>query len=301
MSVGATLALVCVCWGHSALCARTGSRAAARDLTHAAAHALSRHEEGARSTGRPAAGSPRAPGSLAGPIRVLLLGDSLVATELGLELQGRLNSTSAYTCRRRARSATGLARQDVFDWIRAARQAVAFRRPELVLVMIGSNDAQDVVPPRRGRRRASPFRRVNWGTPGWAAAYRARVDRLLEQVTSPSREVLWMELPPMRSRRLDQKLLAVRRVQRAAVLARSREADLLEILPLMRGVGGGAEKWRRAWRPLRRDGVHFGRKGGRLLARMILPVIHAMALRVFLHRLQEEMASPKTWAPRHAR
>lgn len=216
------------------------------------------------------------------PIRVLLLGDSLIATEFGLEFQKLLNETPGYLCKRRARSATGLARQDFFDWIQASRLAVALRRPELAIVMIGSNDAQDVVPSVKGRRRPQPFRRVNWEKPGWEAAYRARVDKLLDQVASPRREVLWLELPIMRSRSLDKKLRRVRRAQRVAVLARPRDADFLAVLPLMKGVG---TPWRQRWRRYRRDGVHFGKRGSRVLANMILPVIHAMALRMYLHRM----------------
>lgn len=219
-----------------------------------------------------------------GPIRVLLLGDSLIATEFGLELQQVLNETPVYVCRRRARSATGLARQDVFDWIRAARLSVAQRRPELVVVTIGCNDGQDVVPPARRRRRPRAFRRVNWEKPGWGAAYQSRVNRLLDQVAAPRREVLWLELPIMRSRSLDKKLRRVRRAQRAAVIARPQDADFLGVIPLMRSVGSPTETWRQRWRRFRRDGVHFSRRGSRMLARMILPVIHVMAPRVYMHR-----------------
>lgn len=225
------------------------------------------------------------------PLRVLLMGDSLMATEFGVEFQEVLNKTPGYLCKRRAKSATGLARQDVFDWIRAAGLAVVKRRPELVVVMIGSNDAQDVVPPTRRRRRPRAFRRVNWEKSDWGAAYRARVDRLLDQVAAPQREVLWLELPVMRSRRLDKKLKRVRLAQRAAVLARPRDADFLGVVSLMKSVGSPTETWRRRWRRFRRDGVHFSRRGSQVLARLILPVVHAMAPRAYLHRLSTTPAT----------
>jgi hypothetical protein len=236
--------------------------------------------------------SPERAEKRAGPVRVLLLGDSLIATELGVELQRLLDETPGYACKRRARSATGLARQDVFDWIRAARLAVAQRRPELVAVMIGSNDAQDVVPPPRRRRRRTAFARVNWEKPGWGTAYRARVGALLDEVTAPGREVLWLELPPMRSRSLDRKLRRVRQAQRAALLARPGDADFLELLSVMKNVGTATLTWQQHWRRLRRDGVHFGRRGSRLLAELILPVIHAMAPRVYLHRFVPRPGPP---------
>ena len=272
---------------------------AAGDATPAAAPALTqaRAHPPAPAT---ADGSPAEHADRAGPIRVLLLGDSLIATEFGLELQQILNETTVYVSKRRARSATGLARQDVFDWIRAARAAVAQRRPELVVVMIGSNDGQDVVPPATRRRRPRPFRRVNWEKPGWGAAYRARVDRLLDQVAAPGREVLWLELPVMRSRSLDKKLTRVRKAQRAAVLARPQDADFLGVVTLMHSVGSPTETWRRHWRRFRRDGVHFSRRGSRHLAQMILPMIHAMAPRVYMHRFTPRPAPPRTAPPRTA-
>ncbi len=219
-----------------------------------------------------------------GPIRVLLLGDSLIATEFGVEFQQILNDTPGFECKRRAKSATGLARQDVFNWIRAARLAVAQRRPELAIILIGSNDAQDVVPPPTRRRRPRKFRRVNWEKPGWGKAYGARVNKLLDQVAAPRREVLWLELPVMRSRRLDKKLSRVRQAQRAAVLARPRDVDFLGVVPLMKSLGSPTRTWRQRWRRFRRDGVHFSRAGSRLLARMIIPMVHAMTLRVYLKR-----------------
>jgi len=227
-----------------------------------------------------------------GPVRVLLLGDSLIATEFGLAFQELLNKTPGFLSKRRARSATGLARQDVFDWIRASRQAVAFRRPELVIVMIGSNDAQDVVPPVKRRRRPQAFRRVNWEKPAWSTAYRARVNRLLDQLAAPHREVLWLELPVMRSRRLDKKLQKVRQAQRAAVLARPQDADFLGLVPLMQSLGSPKETRRRRWRRFRRDGVHFSLRGSQLLARMVLPVVQAIAPRAYMHRFAPRPTAP---------
>jgi uncharacterized protein len=248
---------------------------------------------GAAPAGRaPTAPSP-ARGAQAVPIRVLLLGDSLIATEFGVEFQQILNRTPGYQCKRRAKSATGLARSDAFDWIHAARLAVAKRRPELVVVMIGSNDAQDVVPPAHRRGHPHAFGRVNWEKPGWNAAYRARSAALLNEVASPRREVLWMELPIMRSRRLDKKLQRVRQAQRAVVLARPRDADYLGVVNVMRSMGSPTQTRRQRWRRLRRDGVHFSRRGSQLLARMILPVLHAVAPRVYLHRSQKQPSLPR--------
>jgi len=235
----------------------------------------------------PAAKTPQK-GDQTGPIRVLLLGDSLIATEFGVEFQQILNQTPGYQCKRRAKSATGLSRQDFFDWIQAARLAVDLRRPELVVVMIGSNDAQDVVPPPRRGRRSRPFSRVNWENLGWGAAYQARTNALLDQLAAPRREVLWLELPVMRSRRLDKKLLRVRQAQRAAVLARPQDVDFLGVVAVMHSMGTPTKTWRQRWRRYRRDGVHFSRRGGQLLARMLLPVIHAMAPRVYLHRFSPQ-------------
>jgi hypothetical protein len=70
---------------------------------------------------------------------------------------------------RKAKSATGLARPDFFDWYDEGPKQVEFRKPDLVIVVMGGNDGQDI-PPWKGSDR------VRWDSDEWPAAYRGRGD-----------------------------------------------------------------------------------------------------------------------------
>ena len=133
----------------------------------------------------PAAPSPRTP-TAADPLRVLVVGDS-IATDLGHAL-AELAPPELHVVVD-AHPATGLSRPDYFDW--PARLAVDLRvhDPDLVVVMLGVNDAQpfleDAVP-------------LQTGTSAWEAAYAMRVDHFMQLASSGARRVLWLGLPVMR-------------------------------------------------------------------------------------------------------
>ncbi|MFP2902818.1 hypothetical protein [Corallococcus sp. 4LFB] len=90
---------------------------------------------------------PTAPAQAAAPApaprrTVLLLGDSLIATGFGEYLQNQLAAHPRIRCERRAKSSTGLARPDFFDWLEVGQQEVRQHQPDVVVVILGGNDGQ---------------------------------------------------------------------------------------------------------------------------------------------------------------
>jgi uncharacterized protein len=120
-------------------------------------------------------------------LRVVVVGDSLavgLARTIGAGMDPDLVRVV-----NQARLATGLARSDAFDWpAEVARIATQFR-PDLVVVMIGSNDAQSIVSPGR--------RPIPTATIEWVRAYRQQVDELITAATSRGARVAWVGLPTM--------------------------------------------------------------------------------------------------------
>ena len=89
---------------------------------------------------------PETPPPPAAPRKVLILGDSLAATGFGALLEKKLDAHPDIECDRKAKSATGLARPDFYDWEAEAKKQVDAKQPDLVVVIMGGNDGQDLTP-----------------------------------------------------------------------------------------------------------------------------------------------------------
>lgn len=203
--------------------------------------------------------------------KVLILGDSLIATGFGALLEKRLDAHPQVTAYRKGKSASGLARPDFFDWMAEAKRQVELRKPDLVVVLMGGNDGQDLT-----HRTKKAGRRVPWKHENWEASYRERMDSFLAEVSAPEREILWLGMPTMGLRSLEKKLVTIRGVQKAAVEAHE-SASYLETAPMVSGEDGGMlthaevgpKKKKKAIRA--DDKIHFTMAGSQYFADAVYP------------------------------
>ena len=124
---------------------------------------------------------------------VLLLGDSIMAGSLGATLERTLASSSGLHVTRAAQLGTGLARPDVYDWMKVVPALLLRERPRFVVVALGANDATNL---REGDEQ------LDYGEARWRQVYAARVEAMMRALTGEDTRVLWLTLPPMRDRRL---------------------------------------------------------------------------------------------------
>lgn len=217
------------------------------------------------------------------PRRVLIVGASLAATGFGAVLEDKLDARPDVVCYRKGKSASGLSRPDFYDWDDQAKRQVEFRKPDLVIVIIGANDGQDLVPWRGSDR-------VKWQTDGWPAGYRGRVDTFLASLTTPQPDdegnvpehgskVVWLGLPKMGSPSLERKLEIIRGVQREAVEALGDQGRYVETNDYLVDADGALIRHaevRGKNREIRaEDGVHLTMSGSEYLADMVYPEIIA--------------------------
>ena len=124
---------------------------------------------------------------------VLLLGDSMIAGSLGATLERTLARSSGLPVTRAAQLGTGLARPDVYDWMKVVPALLQRERPRFIVVSLGANDATTLL---------DGDEQVDYGEPRWRQVYAARVEAMMRALTGTNTRVLWLTLPPMRDRRL---------------------------------------------------------------------------------------------------
>ena len=120
-------------------------------------------------------------------LRVVVVGDSL---SMGLSTAlSRHFDPDLVQFVDQGRLSTGLARSDYFDWVKGMGQITERFQPEVIVVLIGSNDDQSIIQPGG--------QVIPGGTDEWADAYNERIDAFLDAATSKGGRVVWIGLPPM--------------------------------------------------------------------------------------------------------
>ncbi len=123
-------------------------------------------------------------------LRVAVIGDSL-SQGLGPAVEQWFDPDFARVLSL-GRQSTGLSRQDYFNWQAGMRQIVDEFRPDLVFVMLGSNDAQAQVSPTGSEIPVGSFE--------WVQGYRQAASRLLREATEAGTHVVWVGIPVVSER-----------------------------------------------------------------------------------------------------
>ena len=134
---------------------------------------------------------PPLPPIAAGRPRVVaLVGDSMMAVGLSSVLLRDSAQHKDLQMLKAIRSGTGLARPDVFDWMREYPAMIGDSHPDTVIVAIGANDGQDFLDGEQP---------LKFGTDRWTAVYEQRVQQFLAMLTANGAHVVWIGLPPMKA------------------------------------------------------------------------------------------------------
>ncbi len=119
--------------------------------------------------------------------RVVVIGDTM-AVGLAKGLETLFASSPDIIVSNRATGSSGIVRYDFFDWSSALPTILEEENPAAFVIMIGSNDRQDI-----RDADAAEFR-----TQKWLGIYEARVQHLLGLVAARNIPIFWVGLPIMR-------------------------------------------------------------------------------------------------------
>lgn len=123
--------------------------------------------------------------------RIMLMGDSLME-DLGPATYRALRARKGLHFILTAKFSTGLTRPDYFNWPKNLEPMVQEHRPDLIIIFMGANDA---MPIKVEGRNISPYSREEW-----RAAYRIKMQEILDIAIRYQSRVLWIGLPPMGGR-----------------------------------------------------------------------------------------------------
>jgi len=119
---------------------------------------------------------------------VLIIGDSL-GIDVGDSLQNDLGNTGVVQATLDGEVGTGLTRPDYYNWPAELHSDLARYNPQVVVIMVGANDAQDFPGPPD----------VPYGSAAWTATYTQRVASFMSEATSTGAHLVWIGMPPMQN------------------------------------------------------------------------------------------------------
>jgi len=204
------------------------------------------------------------------PRVVALVGDSMMAVGLSnILLRSAANNPNLKVIRA-FKSGTGLARPDVYDWMREYPAMIGDQRPDAIIVAIGANDGQGLV--ENGK--TLPF-----GSDAWVRVYQQRTATFLGLLTQSGAQVVWVGLPPMRSGQYNAKIAEVNRIV-YTVVSQYRQAAWWNPQPLIADDSGqyrefGALPDGKTVRLRQSDGIHFSDEGASLVAPTLMKWLNA--------------------------
>jgi len=232
--------------------------------THAAGTSGPATREAEAPEGEPAAATALRVPTPSNKLRVAVIGDSL-SQGLGPAIERWMNPFVVRVLSL-GRQSTGLSREDYFNWEAGMRQIVEEYRPDLVFVLLGSNDAQAQIS-RDGTS-------IPVGSVRWLDGYGERAANLLGEATRAGTHVVWVGIPIVKERRHWDFYRRVNDIYRETASA-DPFGTYLDAWTPFEGRDGGYTAFVRNDRGdlvevRASDGVHFTQTGYSFLARMAI-------------------------------
>jgi hypothetical protein len=203
------------------------------------------------------------------PPTVLLVGDSMLAGNLGGTIAADLTKHPRPRVVRAFETATGLSRPEVFDWMKVVPPLLERERPQFVVCSLGANDATNI---------SDGDRLLAFGRGGWRKTYSERVLAMMRLLAGGNTQVLWLGLPPMRESLFSERALYLNRIfaQAAKEVARVEYLDLEMLVSQPNGdyatfILDGEGRFVRARMD---DGVHYSPSGAKAIARWVVDWIY---------------------------
>ncbi len=139
--------------------------------------------------------------------KILVVGD-FMGKSLSDGLETAFEMSPGVVVLQKTNGSSGIVRDDYFDWNANLPGYLDEIEPAVVVVMIGSNDRQNI---RRKGAKSLELR-----TEEWTAEYTQRIEKIVAEVRSRNLPLIWVGAPPYRKSTMAADMLAFNALYRAA-------------------------------------------------------------------------------------
>jgi hypothetical protein len=207
--------------------------------------------------------NPKLP-TAATPLRVLIVGDS-IGLDMGGALQSDLAGTGVVNAGLDGRESTGLTRPDYFNWPAELTNDIKADNPQVVVVMIGANDAQDFLGPPD-----TPF-----ASPAWNGLYAQRVAQFMQIAGSTGALVVWVGMPPMQNPGLSVQMADLNTIVKQQAAAAKPQVSFIDTTKSLGTPTGGYTAFTtnaagQIVNTRTPDGTHLTPGGGQVVAQQVI-------------------------------
>jgi lysophospholipase L1-like esterase len=210
----------------------------------------------------------------AAPLRVLIVGDS-IGLDVGGPLQYDLAATGVVNAALDGRESTGLTRPDYFNWPAELASDLTTAHPQVVVVMIGANDAQDFPGPPD----------VPFTSPRWNELYAQRVAQFMQIARSTGASVYWVGLPPMQDPGLNAQVADLNAVVQQQAALQKPPVHYIGTDKVLGTAQGGytafvTDATGQIVAARAPDGTHLTSGGGQIVAQLVLDTVRGAGYRI---------------------
>ena len=201
------------------------------------------------------------------PLRVLVVGDSLVVM-MGYGLMRQAEANPAMRVEAVTKVSSGLSRPDFYNWPQVLAETIAEYHPDVTVILFGGNDKQTI---RTQGKALETF------TDDWFSEYYRRVWGFLDVISNAGGEAIWVGLPIMRSDKFAETARTLNSMYQAAC-DNHRNATYVDGYSLFEDQQGKYNAYlvdSAGERELMRaeDGIHFTSAGGDRQAEAVMQVL----------------------------
>lgn len=202
---------------------------------------------------------PLAPVANGKPRTIALVGDSMMAVGLSDVLLRETAANPNVRIVKAFRSGTGLARPDVFDWMKEYPAMVGNEHPDVILVAIGANDGQGFIEADK----TLPF-----GSDAWIRVYQQRISAFANLLSQDGAQVIWIGLPAMKSPQYNDRINLINRIA-CSVVSGIPNASWWNPAPYVTDASGAFREFvtapdGKSTRIRQGDGIHLSDEGAEL-------------------------------------
>lgn len=201
-----------------------------------------------------------------GKCTVMVVGDSL-GNNLAYGMQRQLEATKGLNMVIRSKASTGLSNSWFYNWPKKIKPFISQSDPDLVIVMLGTNDHQNM---------KIDGSVVEFGSKKWNAKYELEADKLISQSIESGAYVLWVGLPIMQSSYFAG-YMSVLNERSTKAVAENAGANYVSTWDLMADNRGKYREWAKVNGKNQKirgsDGIHFTWVGQNVLATHVIEEI----------------------------